>query len=96
VNSFAISNIGASRDEGLKWLDFVVLTDRILKSFETEDTGKLRLINEENDMQEPVVGVTTLIYECTYTGKEKDLEKRYLQGQIDEVDAKGDLLQKRL
>ncbi len=83
-----------SKNEGLKFLDCINITDKVLKTVETPFTGKLKLVNEQQQLEDTVVDVHILIYTCTYNGKEKSPNKEYLQGQVDEVITKALLFQK--
>ncbi len=83
-----------SKIEGLKFLDCINITDEILKSIETSFTGKLKLQNEGQQLEDTVVDVHILTYTCSYEGKEKSPSKEYLQGQVDKVITKVGLFQK--
>lgn len=81
-----MSNLGQSKNEGLKFLDFIALTDEILKTIETENTGKLHLISEELNIEETIVDVFTLTYQCSYFGKQKAPQPKRLQGNYDTIE----------
>lgn len=74
-----------SKNEGLKFLDCIDITDEVLKTLETPLTGKLNLINEQQQIEDTVVDVHILTYTCSYCGKEKSPSKDYLQGQVERL-----------
>lgn len=86
-----MSSMGTTRDEGLKFIDFIAITDQILKTIETKNTGKLHLISEELTIEETVVDVFTLTYQCGYFGKQKAPVVPKQQGQYVEVNQVGNL-----
>lgn len=81
-----LSNLGKSKDEGLKFLDFITITDKILKTIETPTTGKLHLISEELNIEETIIDVFTLTYQCSYSGKQKAPLTESKQGNYDAVE----------
>jgi hypothetical protein len=91
-----LSNIGASKEEGLKFLDFIKITDDVIKSIETETTGKPSLVLEEQEVNETIVDVFILTYTCSYTGKYKDPKRPSVAGNIDDLLAQKNLLKSRL
>lgn len=82
------SNLGTNTDLALKFLDFVEITDKVLKSIETPNTGKLYLQSEQNKIDETVTDVYLLNYQCSYTGKKQTLQKKYLQGDYEDISVK--------
>lgn len=80
-----MSNLGQNKAEGLKFIDFINITDKILKTIETETTGKLHLISEDLNIEETVVDVFTLTYQCAYYGKQKAPQTKGMQGDYDAV-----------
>lgn len=86
-----LSNIGASRDEGLKFLDFIHITDEILKTIQTPCTGKLHLVSEDLNIEDTVVDVFTLTYQCSYSGKQKTPQTQGSQGSFETVHIEGKL-----
>lgn len=64
-----MSNLGTNTDLALKFLDFIEITDKVLKSIETPNTGKLYLLNEQNKIDETITDTYLLNYQCNYTGK---------------------------
>lgn len=90
------SSLGKNTDTALKFLDFVEITDQILKEIETPTTGKLYLLSEQNKIEETVVDVYLLSYQCHYTGKQNTLQKDYLQGNYEDISTKMGLFSKML
>lgn len=82
------SSLGQNTDLALKFLDFVEITDKVLKSIETPNTGKLYLQSEQNKIDETVTDVYLLNYQCNYTGKKQTLQKEYLQGDYEDISVK--------
>lgn len=80
-----LSNLGQNKNEALKFIDFICITDEILKTIETPNTGKLHLINEELNIEDTVVDVFTLTYQCSYSGKQKAPQTQGKQGNFDVV-----------
>lgn len=81
-----LSSLGQNKVEGLKFLDFIDITDSILKTVETPSTGKLHLINESLSIEDTVVDVFTLTYQCSYCGKQKSLQTKGLRGDFERVE----------
>ncbi len=77
------SNMGKNTAEALKFIDFIEITDAVLKTIETEHTGKLNLISEGNKLDDTVVDVYNLSYQCTYSGKLPGPRTGYIRGQIE-------------
>lgn len=80
-----MSSLGQSKTEGLKFMDFIAITDEILKTIQTPTTGKLHLISEELNLEETLLDVFTLTYQCTYYGKQKAPQTKGMQGEYDAV-----------
>lgn len=80
-----LSNLGINKEEGLKFMDFIDVTDKLLKTIETPTTGKLQLISEDLAMEETVVDVFTLVYQCSYSGKQKDPQTESKQGKFEAI-----------
>ena len=81
-----LSSLGQNKVEGLKFLDFIDITDSILKTVETPSTGKLHLINESLSIEDTVVDVFTLTYQCSYCGKQKSPQTKGLRGDFERVE----------
>lgn len=88
------SNLGTNTEMALKFLDFIELTDEILKNVISKNTGKLELVSENYKRDETVVDVYILNYQCSYSGKLNTLQ--YLQGNVDELNIKKGLFSKVL
>ncbi|MEI7487763.1 MAG: hypothetical protein WCJ72_10195 [Chryseobacterium sp.] len=82
------SSLGKNTAEALKFLDFTEITDHVLKTIETEHTGKLSLISEGNKLDDTVVDVYNLSYQCSYTGKMSAPNSGYIKGEIENLTAK--------
>ena len=67
------SNLGTNTDLALKFLDFIEITDKVLKGIESPNTGKLYLLNKQNKIDETITDTYLLNYQCNYTGKQKNL-----------------------
>ena len=88
------SNLGTNTEMALKFLDFIELTDEILKNVISKNTGKLELVSENHKRDETVVDVYILNYQCSYSGKLNTL--KYLQGNVDDLTIKKGLFSKVL
>ena len=76
------SSLGNNTDEALKFIDFISLTDDFIKTIETEHTGKLNLITEGNKIDDTVVDVYNLSYQCSYSGKLSAPQTGYIIGEV--------------
>lgn len=90
------SNLGRNTDEALKFIDFIEITDEVLKTIETKHTGKLNLASEGNKLDDTVVGVYDLSYQCSYSGKLAAPQTGYLKGQIENLTQRRGLYAKLL
>ena len=81
-----LSSLGQNKAEGLKFLDFIDITDSVLKTIETPSTGKLHLISEILNIEDTIVDVFTLTYQCSYCGKQKSPQSRGLRGDFERVE----------
>ena len=79
------SNLGKNTDEALKFIDFIEKTDEVLKTIETQHTGKLNLVSEGNKLDDTVVDVYNLSYQCSYSGKLNAPHTGYIKGQIENL-----------
>ncbi len=79
------SNFGKNTNEALKFIDFVSITDEVLKTIETEHTGKLNLTTEGNKLDDTVVDVYNLSYQCSYSGKLPAPQTGYIKGEIENL-----------
>lgn len=77
------SNLGKNTAEALKFIDFIEITDKVLKTIETHNTGKLNLVSEGNKLDDTVVDVYNLTYQCAYSGKLSGPRTGYIRGQIE-------------
>ncbi len=85
------SNLGRNKDEALRFLDFIKEVDTVLKTIETDSTGKLSLVSEGLNIEDTIVDTYTLLYNCSYTGNEKNTTTQYDSGSIDDVAVTGNL-----
>jgi hypothetical protein len=90
------SNLGKNTDEALKFIDFISITDSILKTIETQHTGKLNLAAEGNKLDDTVVDVYDLTYQCSYSGKLAEPQTGYIPGQIENLTTRQGLYAKLL
>lgn len=90
------SNLGKNTAEALKFIDFIDKTDEILKLIETQHTGKLNLIAEGNKLDDTVVDVYNLSYQCSYSGKLTVPQSGYIAGQIENLTTRQGLYSKLL
>lgn len=81
-----LSSLGQNKAEGLKFLDFINITDSVLKTIETTNTGKLHLISESLNIEDTVVDVFTLTYQCSYCGKQKAPQSKSLRGNFERLE----------
>lgn len=79
------SSLGKNTDEALKFIEFIEITDRVLKTIETEHTGKLNLNTEGNKLDDTVVDVYILSYQCSYNGKLAEPQTGYIKGDIEKL-----------
>lgn len=79
------SNNSKNLDAALGFIDFTSITDEILKSIETQNTGKLTLVSEGNKIDETVTESYELVYECSYNGKTSAPNTGYIKGTIDTI-----------
>jgi hypothetical protein len=85
------SNLGKNTAEALKTLDFIQITDEILKSIETPHTGKLNLISEGSKLDETVMDVYNLSYQCSYSGKLPFPKLPLIGGKVENLNDKAGL-----
>ena len=90
------SSLGKNTEEALKFIDFIWITDEVLKTIETEHTGKLSLITEGHKLDDTVVDVYDLSYQCSYSGKLAAPQTRYIKGQIENLTQRQGLYAKLL
>lgn len=82
------SNLSKNTDEALKFIEFIAITDEVIKTIETAHTGKLNLINEANKLDETVVDTYIMSYQCSYSGKLPEPQTGYIKGQIENLTTK--------
>lgn len=82
------SNIGRNTAEALKFLDYVDITDDILRKFESPDTGKLTPATEELNIEPIVTDQYILTYNCSYRNKKISQDA---SGEYDEITVKSGL-----
>ena len=90
------SNLGRNTDEALKFIDFIEITDEVLKTIETKHTGKLNLASEGNKLDDTVVDVYDLSYQCSYSGKLAAPQTGYVTGEIENLSVRKGLYAKLL
>ena len=81
-----LSSLGQNKAEWLKFLDFIDITDSVLKTIETPSTGKLHLISESLNIEDTIVDVFTLTYQCSYCGKQKSPQTKGLRGDFERLE----------
>ncbi|MGQ1936133.1 hypothetical protein ACQ1Q1_07090 [Ornithobacterium rhinotracheale] len=79
------SNIGVNLEQALYFFDMAQITDTIIRGVSTENTGKIRLLDEGLELEPTVSDVYVFTYECKYYGKNKTLRQDCQQGFIDEI-----------
>ena len=84
------SNISLNRELGLKFLDYIDTIDEVIRTIETEVSGKLELVNEGFNKMDSIVDIYLLTYECSYSGRKNPLSK-YQAGDYDTLDLKPNL-----
>lgn len=88
------SNISLNRDLGLKFLDYVATIDEIITTIETISTGKPELISEGFHKMDSIVDVYLLTYEFSYTGRIKNPQGKYQEGEYDTLAIQTNLVKK--
>ncbi|WP_066435530.1 hypothetical protein [Chryseobacterium sp. CCH4-E10] len=83
------SNLGRNTTEALKFLDYKETTDDVLRSFESDDTGKLEPATEELNIEPSITDQFVLVYTCSYKNKKNTLN--HAQGEINEISLKSGL-----
>lgn len=71
------SSISRTKENALKFFDFVDVTFKLLQDLESEHTGKLELVSEEMVKDDAIVNVHLLTYTCQYSGRESIEESKY-------------------
>lgn len=84
------SNISLNRDLGLKFLDYVATIDGVVRTIESETTGKLELVSEGFHKMDSIVDIYLLTFECSYSGRKNPLDK-YKAGDYDTLDLNSNL-----
>ncbi|MGV4530491.1 hypothetical protein [Ornithobacterium rhinotracheale] len=79
------ANIGVNLEEALYFFDMALITDAIIRSINTEHTGKIRLLDEGLELEPTVSDVYIFTYECEYYGKNKTLPRECAQGKFDDI-----------
>ena len=90
------SNLGKNTDEALKFINFISITDSVLKTIETQHTGKLDLIAEGNKLDDTVVDVYDITYQSSYSGKLNAPQTGYVTGEIENLSVRKGLYAKLL
>lgn len=85
------SNIAANLELGLKFLDYVDITNTIIQEIETLTTGKLELITEGFHKMDSIVDVYLISYQCSYTGRKKSPQSKYQEGEYDKLNLTNNL-----
>ena len=60
------SSISKNQDKALSFFDFAGVVSEILEDLESQHTGKLELITEEQAKGDPIVNAYLLHYDCSY------------------------------
>ena len=84
------SNISLNRNLGLKFLDFIAIIDQIIRTIESEDTGKLKIQSEGFNKMDSIVDIYLLTYNCSGTAKKSPLQ--YEEGKIETLDLQSNLV----
>ncbi len=63
------SNVSKSIDKALEYLDFVDCTFGLIKNLESDYTGKLKLIGDNNNKDDAIINVHLLNFQASYSGK---------------------------
>lgn len=79
------SNIGVNLEQALYFFDMAQITDTIIRGISTENTGKIRLLDEGLELEPTVSDVYVFTYECEYYGKNKTLPQECAQGRFDDI-----------
>lgn len=82
------SNLGHNTEEALKFLEYVEITDNILRTFESPDTGKLEAATEELNIEPIVTDQYILVYNCSYKNKKITPETK---GEYNDITVKSGL-----
>ena len=84
------SSISLNRELGLKFLDYVATIDEVMRTIESETTGKPELLSEGFNKMDSIVDVYLLTYQCSFSGRKNPLDK-YQAGDYDTLDLKNNL-----
>lgn len=84
------SNISVNRELGLKFLEYVAIVDDIIRTIESETTGKLEIVTEGFHKMDSIVDIYILTFECSYKGRKNPLDK-YQAGDYNSLILKGNL-----
>ncbi|WP_271782211.1 hypothetical protein [Aquimarina algiphila] len=81
------SSITRTRDNALKFFDFVTVTNTLLSELESQHTGKLQLVSEETIKDDAIVNVYLLTFSSRYNGRNTEKYK-YVNGEELKVNGK--------
>lgn len=85
-------NTSKNRELGLLFLDYIRLVDKIIRTIESKNTGKLKLVNEGFQKMDSIVDVYLLTYQCSYTPDQET--PTYQDGAYEGLDMDGNLVKK--
>lgn len=80
------SNISFNRELGLKFLDYIEIIDSIVRTIESEETGKLELVSEGFNKMDSIVDIYLFTYQCSYSGRKNPQHNKYDEGDYDTLD----------
>ncbi len=84
------SNISLNRELGLKFLDYIETIDKIVRTIETEATGKLKLMREGFNKMDSIVDIYLFTYECSFTTQKNP--RTYVEGDYETLKLKGQIV----
>ncbi len=80
------SNISLNRELGLKFLDYIATIDSIVRTIESEETGKLELVSEGFNKMDSIVDIYLFTYKCSFTARKNP--RTYVEGDYETMDLK--------
>jgi hypothetical protein len=84
------SNISLNRELGLKFLDYIAIIDEMVRTIESEETGKLELVSEGFNKMDSIVDIYLFTYKCSFT--ERKNPRLYVEGGYETIDLKGKIV----
>lgn len=85
------SNVSKSVDKALEYLDFIDCTFKLIKNLESDNTGKLKLIGENNDKDDAIINVHLLNFQASYSGKMVSKVEKWDYTEEDTVNLEDDI-----